>query len=284
MAATTSARRHLLGIALRQYREQLGYTMETAARLLDCDVSKISRIETGQRGIRSKELRELLEAYGVREDQQDILLAIQESMREITAAWWKSYTNVLSGAYFEYVVTEEHASHILAYEPLIVPALLQTQDYARAAALANPSLPTGAEEDAVEAVQLRHSAVLESRQTNLTVVIGEAALRQQVGSGGLMREQLRHLVELGNGTWRVAIRVLPFTAGVPTVGGCGSFSILRFEVAPALGMVHLDGPAGGVCLEDPMDVAAYTRAFTHVQVSALTPDASLRLIQDLARE
>ena len=52
-------RRRLVGGALRRYREHMGYALEDAARVLDCDRSKISRIETGQRGIRPKELREL---------------------------------------------------------------------------------------------------------------------------------------------------------------------------------------------------------------------------------
>jgi transcriptional regulator with XRE-family HTH domain len=52
-----SARRLLIGAALRRYREDLGFVLEDAARVLECDRSKISRIETGQRGIRPKELR-----------------------------------------------------------------------------------------------------------------------------------------------------------------------------------------------------------------------------------
>ena len=48
----TPARRRLVGTALRRYRENVGYALEDAAKVLECDRSKISRIETGQRGIR----------------------------------------------------------------------------------------------------------------------------------------------------------------------------------------------------------------------------------------
>jgi transcriptional regulator with XRE-family HTH domain len=71
-----SARRLLIGAALRRYREDLGFILEDAARVLECDRSKISRIETGQRGIRPKELRELLTEYGVSEREQSTLTAI----------------------------------------------------------------------------------------------------------------------------------------------------------------------------------------------------------------
>src|ERR1700730_3922653 len=74
MTDAPPVRRRLLGSALRRFREHAGYSLEDAARILECDRSKISRIETGQRGIRPKELRELLVEYGVDEDRSEALL------------------------------------------------------------------------------------------------------------------------------------------------------------------------------------------------------------------
>ena len=56
MVTPPPIRRRLVGGALRRYRENLGYTLGDAARILGCDRSKVSRIECGQRGIRGKEL------------------------------------------------------------------------------------------------------------------------------------------------------------------------------------------------------------------------------------
>ena len=78
MIAAPPVRRRLVGGALRRYRENLGYTLDDAARVLECDRSKVSRIETGQRGIRGKELRELLTEYGVDDQPQAILAAIAD--------------------------------------------------------------------------------------------------------------------------------------------------------------------------------------------------------------
>src|SRR5579864_9771087 len=82
-------RRRVVGGALRRYRENVGYALEDAARALECDRSKISRIETGQRGIRPKELRELLTEYGVPESEQAALLAVAHRGRE--DGWWLDY-------------------------------------------------------------------------------------------------------------------------------------------------------------------------------------------------
>src|ERR1700722_5255895 len=73
MVPAPPVRRRLVGRTLRHYREGMGYTLEEAAGVLECGRSKVSRIESGQRGIRGKELRELLAEYGVAGNEQGIL-------------------------------------------------------------------------------------------------------------------------------------------------------------------------------------------------------------------
>jgi transcriptional regulator with XRE-family HTH domain len=72
------ARRRLVGRTLRRQREALGWKLDDAARVLECDRSKISRIEAGERGIRTKELRELMEEYGLAEEQQEVLAILAD--------------------------------------------------------------------------------------------------------------------------------------------------------------------------------------------------------------
>ena len=118
-------RRRLVGGALRRYRENVGYALEDAARVLECDRSKISRIETGQRGIRPKELRELLTEYGVPEREQAALVAI--AGRGGQRGWWHRYADVLPAPYLDYVIMESAAAEIMTYEAQVVPDLLQTE-------------------------------------------------------------------------------------------------------------------------------------------------------------
>ncbi len=114
---------------------QSGYTLEDAARILECDRSKISRIETSQRGVRPKELRELLVEYGVDEARRDALLTIARQARQ--AGWWQSYSHVMADAYQDFIGLESTAATIWTYEAQLVPGLLQTEDYARAIAAAS---------------------------------------------------------------------------------------------------------------------------------------------------
>lgn len=72
----------MLGATLRRFREQAGYTLDDAARILNGGRSKISRIETGQRGIRATELQQLLAEYGVDKLQRDALLTVAHQTRQ----------------------------------------------------------------------------------------------------------------------------------------------------------------------------------------------------------
>ena len=158
MTGGPPVRRRLVGGALRRYRENVGYALEDAARVLECDRSKISRIETGQRGIRPKELRELLTEYGVPDSEQTALAAIASRGQR---GWWHPYADILSEAYLDYLIMESAADEIMVYEAQLVPDLLQTDDYARAIAAAEPGYTTAEQrEDAVAAKAVRRQVVL----------------------------------------------------------------------------------------------------------------------------
>jgi transcriptional regulator with XRE-family HTH domain len=284
VTALPPVRRRLVGAALRRYRENLGYGLEEAARILDCDRSKISRIETGQRGIRAKELRELLTEYGVPTGEQAALVAIAHRGRQ--HAWWQAYSDVLTEAGQDFIILEASASEILAYEPIGVPDLLQTEGYARAVAEADPNC-TGEEQraHAVEAKLARQELVLGERGTRFEVVIAEGALHQMVGGGDVMRPQLARLASLAEAhAGSVGLQVLPFAAGAHAASGYGPMSILRFTDTPSLGVVHLAALSGGVSLEGQEDVARYIRAFASLRAVAFSPAASARLLRDMARD
>jgi transcriptional regulator with XRE-family HTH domain len=296
--AIPPVRRRLLGTALRTYRESLGYTLDQAAQILECDRSKISRIETGQRGIRPKELRELLTEYGVADAEQEALLAIAHSGRQ--TGWWLDYSDVLSAAGQDYVIMELAATEILAFEPNQVPDLLQTPEYAGALADADANA-TGDDqrEHAIEVKLARQRIVLGARSPRLEVVIAEGALRQAVGGPRVMRAQLGWLAAVADagrvtglpdgggsasgGSAGVSLQVLPFAVGAHAAAGCGPMTILRFARNQGIGVVHLSGLSGGVSLADAAEVGRYLRTFGQLRSAALAPAASARLLRAIAR-
>jgi transcriptional regulator with XRE-family HTH domain len=280
MGETPPVRRRLVGTALRRYRESLGYRLDDAARILECDRSKISRIESGQRGIRARDLRDLLTEYGVGEQEQRTLTAIAQSPR--ARGWWQPYADVLTGSWLDYLITETVASQIQAYQPQLVPDLLQTRDYARAVIHADPAVPAGAEALVLEAMLTRQQVILEERRPELAVIIGEATLHQVVGGTAVMRAQLTRLAQMPGAYPQITIQVLPFAAGAPPADANGPLSILRFADAQSLGVVYLPGPGGGICLDSPPDVASHAQAFALLKASALTLAATTQLLRGMA--
>src|SRR5581483_10270324 len=278
VAGETPVRRRLVGGALRRYRENLGYALEDAAKVLECDRSKISRIETGQRGIRPKELRELLTEYGVPEVEQQALVGL--ARRGGQGGWWDEYSDVVPEAVAEYFIMETVAAEVMTYEAQLVPDLLQTPDYARAIAAAAPGSDADDRADRLTAAKAARQDVTLGRAVRLSVVIGEAALRQVVGGPEVMAARLARLATDVPG---ITLQVLPFSAGAHAAGGSASLTILRFAEAPSLGVVYLEGLSGGVYLEGQTDIANYVRAFTLLRSSALTGTETARMLRETAR-
>jgi hypothetical protein len=243
--------------------------------MLECDRSKMSRVETGQRGIRSEELRELLREYGVGDDEAALLdlLANPRAGR----GWFRDYDQVLRGAWLDYLTLETAASRICVYEAQRIPGLLQTPAYARALADADPALKDDdARDRTVDAVLARQWAILEPGRAQVHLIIGQAALEQEVGSAAVMDDQMLALARYASDSQTIAVQVLPFEAGAHAATGGSSLAILQFDQAPGpeLGLVHLGGIAGGVCLERQDDLAAYIRAFDRLSDRAERPSRS----------
>jgi transcriptional regulator with XRE-family HTH domain len=279
MMQAPSVRHVLVGSMLRSYREAAGYKLDDAARILECDKSKVSRVETGQRGIRPKELRELLTEYNVAAAAQDALAALARP-RDANA-WWRDYRRLLPDAYLDYAVAEGTASDILVYAPLQVPALLWTPDYGRAVVAADPTVPEDAEEIAVEAALAYRGETFFSRQPDCTVILGEAALRHTTGSPDVTRAQLARVARLSGPDYPwLTIRVLPFSAG--TCSSAGECSILHFSDLLETGLAHVAGPHGGICLTTPPTVGAYTAIFRRMTSLSLDPEQSAQRLRRIA--
>ena len=276
MITAPSVRRQLVGGALRRYREDLGCTLADAARALNCDPSKISRIETGQRGLRAAELSTLLNEYGADEDTRAALMAIASPGGSV--GWWSDH--LLSRAEQDYMALEALSSQAFYYAPLQVPELLQTPAYAEAQVEAGLGLATGAMPNrAVEAILARQEAILDGMR-ELKAVISEAALRQQVGPRAVMRQQAAHLAGLSE-TGQVDLQVLPFGALAHPAPDSGSMTILRVGGPSGIAVAYLPGIAASQFLTAG-DAARHVRAWEQLRMHALDCGESAELLRKLA--
>jgi transcriptional regulator with XRE-family HTH domain len=264
MTAAIPVRRRLVGRALREYRQGLGYSLDEAARILDCHRSKVSRVETGQRGITPGELRMLLAEYGVPKQIQDTLIALSKASGG--NGWWRSYTDVLPAEFVDYAIMEAAACKVMIYEPQWVPALLQTTAYAEAIADASAAADDETRARLVDATLARQRAMLGKKGPDVSIILGEGALRQEVGGTAVMSAQIEALAS------GVPIHVLPFVVEAPATMQTGPMTILEFPGAPHLASVYL---GGGVWTHD---ADTYREAFAILTDAALSPGTSRRFI------
>jgi transcriptional regulator with XRE-family HTH domain len=276
--SSPTVRRRRLANELRRLREKAGLTIEQVAERLECSDSKISRIENAQVGVTTRDVRDMLEMYGVTGRLHDELLLIARHARQ--KGWWHNYTDLpivpLAGW--------EAATHSMSmYTMSLVPGLLQIEDYARAVFRAvRPDISNEELERRVEFRMNRQSILTGEDPPELWVVLDEAALRRPVDSTITMRSQLEHLIELAD-TPRITLQVLPFKVGAHA-GMDGPFLIIRFPDIEDPDVVYLEHPTADIYLEQPENIHRYTLLFDHLRASALNPTDSVAFFSTLAKE
>lgn len=271
-------RRRQLGQELRRLRETAGATIDQVAERLNCSASKISRIETGQSGVSSREVRDILAAYQVEGDQAEALVEMAREAKQ--RGWWQLYGTVLTSAY---VGLEAAATELRSFEPLVIPGLLQTEEYARAMVLAGwPNMSTEEVEQRIRVRMKRQSLLYQDDPLQLSIILDEAALRRPVGGIDAMRRQLNKLVNASE-LPHVTLQVLPLSAGAH--GGMdGAFTILLFEEQANQNLVFAANGAGGLFLEKDDDIERYAGIFAGLRGDALSPARSIEMIATLAKE
>jgi transcriptional regulator with XRE-family HTH domain len=258
MGVPLSIRARLIGACLREYREAARLDLQDAACVLGCDRSKVSRVESGERGILPADLARLLDIYDADPEEMQALLALAGADRG--RGWWEQYRQVLGPGFQDILAAESAATAIKIYAPLQVPELLQSPDHARTVAAADPAVPDGTEDLVKGAAMARQRAVLHGRGSRVDVVLGEAALRSVPGGDQGQRDQVGHLQQLAASCPSLTIRILTAGTGTSLAGGCGGFTVLRFSRVPVPGIVLADSPAGVLYVDLPGAVAAYDRA------------------------
>ncbi|MFC9808220.1 MULTISPECIES: helix-turn-helix domain-containing protein [Streptomyces] len=262
----SSSPRALLGAELRHAREKAGLSQEELGGRLFVSGSYIGQLEAGTRRMQPEYARMLDEVLGV-----DFFL------RNCRAAAKSEYPEHFAEA----AEAEARATAIREYAPLLIPGLLQTPGYARAVFRAyRPTAPEEEIDKLVAARMDRTQLVADPTDLLLWAVLDEAALRRVTGGPGVMADALRHLADLSR-TNRAILQVLPFSAGAHAAMQ-GAIKLMDFEDAPPL--VYFEGVATGRLEDAPAVVRHQRLTYEFLTASALSPKASLALLEEMAQD
>jgi transcriptional regulator with XRE-family HTH domain len=277
-----TVRRRRLGAELRRLREANSLKLEEVAEQLGLAPSTLSRIETGKAPTKTAYLTTMLGMYGI--DDPAVRKVLVDMAREgHRKGWWSIYDDVLPSGFDIYVGLEAEASGLRSYETDVVHGLLQTTDYA--AAVLRELRPRDSGEQVARGVDLRmqRQRLLDSDPPlDLWLILDEGAIRRNIGGAKVMRPQLEHLIQASRWS-NVTLQVLGFETGAHA-GLVGPFSILQFPERGDSEVAYTESVGGMIYLEKEREVRACAEAFDRMRAAALSPAASIELIQQVQEE
>lgn len=271
--------RRRLGSELRRLRDSR--TLDEVAEATLISTSKLSRLENGQAVPQPRDIRDLVNYYGLDGPAGERLRRWANSGRG--QAWWREFSDALTAGLDTYLDYESGASTIRVYASAIVPGLLQTSDYAMRILRGIP--PMKSEEQLRRLVEIRERRKqifvepAEASSTRLIMLLDEAVLRRPVGTASEMVAQLEHLGSVSRRR-NVELRVVPFAEGVHA-GIMGSFTIFQYDEDIDRDVVSIESHTGERFMEQPSDVLAYLRMFDGIGRKSLDFDESRALITDI---
>jgi hypothetical protein len=279
MAGTRSTKAITLGARMRDAR--LLYMPDSTARSM-CEPlgvkhPTVSRWETGERGPRPEDVAAFMVAIGAPAALREELV---EMSRDTTSRQWLAM-NVdgipeQRGHFAAMLEIERTARKLTHVAPLLVPGLLQTEEYARAVFTA-ADVPTSLIDTRV-AVRIGRQAALTRREPlTLLAFLWEPVLHALLGGDEVMAEQLRHLLAVSERP-NVDVRIIP-TRTPWNPGWEGPFSVAEFDPDSDRGVtVQLENKVSALFLDRPDEVEPYLKAGRRAEEVAISSEESAELI------
>ncbi|GAA4082371.1 helix-turn-helix transcriptional regulator [Streptomyces shaanxiensis] len=279
MAGSPTARRRRLAIELKRLREESRLTCSQVGKQLDWSSSKVSRMETGQGRVQPSDVDALCRLYATPDDLRGLLKELAKESK--TKGWWHAHGDAIPAWFSVYVGLEQAVSDLRTYQAEFIPGLLQTPEYAAELSRAWVDHTPEDIHRMVDVRMRRQELLISDSAPDLWAVVHQSALLHTIGSRQVMARQLERMLEIQK-LKNVTVQVLPFDAGAyPTTG---SFTVLGFPEQEDPDLVYREGLTDSVYLEEPKDVALYTKAFDHLRALALSPQRSALLITRLLEE
>jgi transcriptional regulator with XRE-family HTH domain len=255
---------------LRYYRERAGLSRPDLARQVSKSVSLIQAIELGQRAATAEvteDLERVLPADGA-------LMRLRDEIGD--GLGYQAYPSWFQ----EWLVSEQEARKLRWFEPLLVPGLLQTEDYARAVFSTRFAVTDEEIQEQVAARMKRQEILTREEPPTLWVIIDESVLRRTIGGRYVMREQVAHLVEAARRPY-VSLQVISSDVGPHRGLWAGGFAIADFEDSPAVG--YQETACQGQFVDRREDVGTLVECWDTLVREALPWAASQAVLEEAAK-
>ncbi|MCX3062193.1 helix-turn-helix domain-containing protein [Streptomyces beihaiensis] len=273
-----TARQLRFGVELRRLRERAGLSSTEAARLLGMKQAQVSNMETGRLGVSAERVRTMACQYECPD--KDLVEAIAGMTGDRKRGWWEEYRDLLPPALLDLAELECHGTALRTSHTSGIPGLLQTMDHAREVFRQVVPELSPAEIEHRASFRLKRQGILFHSKPPVPyrAVIHEAALHMRFGSRDVTRQQLKHLLKLGEHP-NISIHVIPFDAG--GYPGSGQPIYYVHGAVPQLDTVQLDQSHGLVLLDAEAQLAKYRTVLDRLMALSLIELESRALIHHI---
>lgn len=274
MARNTSdtPRSRALGAELRRLRnERTSVSLREFAKQVGVTPTALSRWETGKAPPDSEQVGILLGALGVVGEEQERIL--DDARAALDPTWVAPGVDRQLSALLDF---EKTATHITDVSPLLIPGLVQTEEYSRAI-MDDGTLAAGEVQSAVTMRMGRQQALTRANPVHLIALIGQPALKRPIGGWPVMLEQLRHLLKL-NELPNVEVRALPDgTDYDPSLAG--PFVLYEFSLGAPI--VHFEHHRSSMFLPDKKDVEDMRHAGSRITDLAMSAEETSEFVAEI---
>ncbi|WP_067605930.1 helix-turn-helix domain-containing protein [Nocardiopsis listeri] len=273
-----SLRLRRLAAELRRAREGVHLTGSQAAKELGWSAGKLSKIEkTETKRLSSTDLDKMMDLYRIKDPRRrEALQALAKDAK--LKGWWSKYRDIFGDQALPDF--EAEASVIRSFSTQTIPGLLQTPSYAEAIFLGGRYVSPEEVRRRVEFRTARREILTKFRPIHLRTVLDESALRREIGSPAVMREQFDYLLYMAQ-LPNIDVQVLPFSAGAHA-GLAAPFTILEFPEPLDTPIVYVGTVTNALFIEELDEVAQYSATFGDVQGAALSTARSAAFIKEAA--
>jgi len=254
------------GRELARIRREAGITQARLGSRLGVSASLVAHFEKGDRTPKADFAAGCDEVFGT----ADLFARL---CRNITAptgpGWYIRWTDEI----------EPRARALRSWDPLLIPGLLQTEQYSRAVFRGGLADSEQEIEDAVSARQRRQTILGKVNPPSLWVLLDEGVLRRDIGGAETMYQQLDHLSTIAE---RQHVRVQLVPQNTPCTAGLASGFIIA-ELPDAPTVVSVESAGQGEVSADHSFVSMIWNRYDRIRAEAYRSSQSLGMIEE-ARE
>lgn len=275
---STTGRRREVGAELKRIRCRRNWPAYKLAEKLGWTPSHISRSEAGKRRVTDVDAGHYLGMCGANDQElQDLLKLVNEPDDYRLRLHQGQIPDQVSTLTF----LESTAAQINGFEPIYIPCVAQTPDYARALlheelGLDDPSLI----DPLVELRMSRSEILARTKPPQCVYLVHESVLRMPIGGTHVMRRQLRHLLSLGERP-ECLIRVVPISAGARGLSR-GAIQIFDFKEDPSV--ICLQHETASEFLETDVEVSRCRNILERIASVCLNGQQSKALLAKMVTD